>query len=84
MLSGSNLFFCMTASNSHQFAHGDVPYKTEILRYGLGTLNQLVAFVCELASLQYKLVRCCSTVHVYQYLPIVRAASLLSVLVLLL
>ena len=41
-LNVSNLFFCMTASDSHQFAHGDAPYKTEILRYGLGTLNQLV------------------------------------------
>ena len=32
----------MTASDSHQFAHGDAPHKTEILRYRLGTLNQLV------------------------------------------
>ena len=25
-----------------RFAHGDAPYKSEILWYGLGTLNQLV------------------------------------------
>ena len=33
---------CMTASDSHRFAHWDAPYKIEILRYELETLNQLV------------------------------------------
>ena len=41
-LNVSNLFFCMTASDSHGFAHGDAPNKIEILRHELETLNQLV------------------------------------------
>ena len=32
-LSVSNLFFCMTASDSHRFAHWDAPYKIDILQY---------------------------------------------------
>ena len=52
-LSVSYLFFCMTTSDSHRFAHGDAPYKTEILRYGLGTLNQLVIAWPELPSSSY-------------------------------
>ena len=45
----SYLLFCITVSDSHRFAHGDAPYKTEILQYGVGTLNQLVVVleICE-------------------------------------
>ena len=46
-LSVSNLFFCMTASDSHGFAHGDAPYNIEILRHELETLNQLVVVLVE-------------------------------------
>ena len=45
-LNVSNLFFCMTASDSHGFAHGDAPYNIEILRHELETLNQLVIYMC--------------------------------------
>ena len=43
-LSVSNLFLCMTASDSHGSTHGDAPYKIkQILRHHeLETLNQLV------------------------------------------
>ena len=52
-LSVSYLFFCMTTSDSHRFAHGDAPYKTEILRYGLGTLNQLVKTIVMTVSFPF-------------------------------
>ena len=50
LLSVSNLFFCMTASDSHRFAHWDAPYKIEILQYDLETLNQLVTLTLTLTG----------------------------------
>ena len=48
LLSVSYLFFCMRASDSHRFAHGDTLYKTEILWYGFRNSKPACRNICRL------------------------------------